>query len=344
MAISPKVTYPGQVDETDPTGYPLGKAQNETNPGDDDGTPLEETWVNDLFGFQQALLAEAGLSPSGTPDKVGDSQYVEAIKEIALNTIQDAQVLRYVFSSDATPDLTEELQGATLVRVQMIGGGGRGGEVSPVAGRGGGGGGGSGAIVDLWIPAVNFPANPTITIGQGGVDGSINGTATTITGTGFSLSAPGGLGGSDATGTDGEFGGDGGGQYTTAPAQGQGGAPGSPGSGSAGGSTTAGRVKPGAGGGGGGSNGFAGGAGATSALGFLGGAGGANNQPGEKGRGLGAGGGGQGRADGGGGGGGGGGLGHTVLSSAVVASNSEPGNGHQGSLNLWIVRGNIESP
>ena len=80
MAIAPKLVYPGQLDETDPTGYPHGKAQNETNPGDDDGTPLEQTLVNDILGFQQALLVEAGIAPSGTPDKADASQYLDALK------------------------------------------------------------------------------------------------------------------------------------------------------------------------------------------------------------------------------------------------------------------------
>lgn len=79
MAIDPSAVYPTQVDTSDPTGYPYGKPQNVTVPGDGSGTPLEETWLSDLFGFLQALLGEASATPSGTPDKVGASQYVDAI-------------------------------------------------------------------------------------------------------------------------------------------------------------------------------------------------------------------------------------------------------------------------
>lgn len=83
MAISPKIAYPGKIDLSDPTGYPLGKARNITVPTDGTGTPLESKWVNDVFGFFQALLDDAGAAPSNTPEKVGASQYLDAIKGIA---------------------------------------------------------------------------------------------------------------------------------------------------------------------------------------------------------------------------------------------------------------------
>lgn len=83
MAINPSSAYSGQVDTTDSAGYPYGRAHNEAIIGDGTGTPLEEKWVSDLFGFEQALLGAAGLTPSGTPDKVGASQYLDAIKSVA---------------------------------------------------------------------------------------------------------------------------------------------------------------------------------------------------------------------------------------------------------------------
>src|SRR5688572_15224562 len=79
MAISPKNTYPGQVDVSDLAGWPEGRARNITVVGDGSGTPLEEQWISDLFGFEQSLLAFAGLTPSGVPDKVGASQYMDAL-------------------------------------------------------------------------------------------------------------------------------------------------------------------------------------------------------------------------------------------------------------------------
>jgi len=79
MAISPSATYPGQVEAA--AGYPLGRARNETVVDvSRDGTPFEAVWINDLWGFLQALLTAAGITPSGSPDQVGASQYLEAIR------------------------------------------------------------------------------------------------------------------------------------------------------------------------------------------------------------------------------------------------------------------------
>jgi hypothetical protein len=82
MSLNPSTSYPGQIDTTAPADYPYGKAQNESVAGASDGTPLEKAWVNDLWGFLQAVLAAAGITPSGTPDKVGASQYLQGLQLI----------------------------------------------------------------------------------------------------------------------------------------------------------------------------------------------------------------------------------------------------------------------
>lgn len=79
MAINPSTKYPGQIDTSDSTGYPYGKAQNITVSGDGTGTPWEKDLVNDVFGFQQALLKSVNATPTGTADKVGASQYLDAL-------------------------------------------------------------------------------------------------------------------------------------------------------------------------------------------------------------------------------------------------------------------------
>jgi hypothetical protein len=78
MAIDPSAEYPGQIVTGDP-GYPLGKPRNVTVPGDGTGTPLEQEWLSDLFGWQQALLDAGGITPSGVPDEVGASDYMDAL-------------------------------------------------------------------------------------------------------------------------------------------------------------------------------------------------------------------------------------------------------------------------
>lgn len=79
MAIDPSALYGAQIDTSD-SDYPLGKAKVDIIPGDGNGTPLHKDWLNDHWGFQQALLASVGASPSGSPDKVGSSQYLEALR------------------------------------------------------------------------------------------------------------------------------------------------------------------------------------------------------------------------------------------------------------------------
>lgn len=103
MAIIPSVLYAGQV--VSPGGsYPLGKARNEVVEGDGSGTPLEEQWVNDLWGFLQALLAAGAITASGAPDQVGASQYLAAIQAL-INAFANAShswPLAQTFNAEAT--------------------------------------------------------------------------------------------------------------------------------------------------------------------------------------------------------------------------------------------------
>lgn len=293
--------------------------------------------------FYTPIPTELGAQDVPLPQDITDLLTVDTVNQafqmlanaIAFNEqFMNAQVLRYSYTADATPDLTAALDGALLVRSMLIGGGGSGGAVNPVPGRGGGGGGGAGAIIDVWTPAVFFPPNPTITIGVGGVSG--NGTPTSIINSYFNLTANGGGQGFDATTADGQFGGDGGSGYLATAGSG-----GSGGSGSGAGVAAPFSVArwAGAGGGGGGSSVAGGGNGSMSALGFLGGTAGTLNNPGDTGRGYGAGGGGQGRADGGGGGGGGGGIGSVIIAGGTSPSNSAPGDGKPGLVEIYIIRG-----
>jgi hypothetical protein len=80
MAIIPSEKYPQQI--LLDAAYPQGKARNTTMPGDGTGTPLEADWLNDLFGFEQALLDAAGIEPSRVPDSVDQSQYLQAIEKL----------------------------------------------------------------------------------------------------------------------------------------------------------------------------------------------------------------------------------------------------------------------
>lgn len=79
MAIHLKNRYPLHTTAAD-AEYPFGKARNISSTGAKDGTPWEADLINDLYGFLQALLDDAAVTPSEVPDKVGASQYLDAIK------------------------------------------------------------------------------------------------------------------------------------------------------------------------------------------------------------------------------------------------------------------------
>lgn len=80
MALNPTLTYPSQTAVH--ASYPYGKARNETTLGDGTGTPFEEQLVNDIWGFQQALLAEGSVVPDNSPDTGTASQYLTALKAV----------------------------------------------------------------------------------------------------------------------------------------------------------------------------------------------------------------------------------------------------------------------
>lgn len=80
MANNPSTLpgYNGQILAPD-ANYPYGSARNDVSPGDLSGTPRVAAEINDIMGFQQALLNAAGIVPSGSPDTVLVSQYLDAL-------------------------------------------------------------------------------------------------------------------------------------------------------------------------------------------------------------------------------------------------------------------------
>lgn len=91
MALIPGARYPAQTDNSDPN-YPHGKARNVSLPGSGDGTPWEEDIVNDVLGFQQALLRKANITPSGSPDHSLASQYLDAIEKLVPDAVDGGYV------------------------------------------------------------------------------------------------------------------------------------------------------------------------------------------------------------------------------------------------------------
>jgi hypothetical protein len=122
MAISPIAEFPGKVTPAS-AEFPFGKAQNITLPGDGTGTPWDSKVVNDVFGFQQALLDAVNAVPSGTPDEVGASQYLDAVNAIAQSKITR---LNPATLSIAINDPTLKLDDALNVKEHTTGNGGGG--------------------------------------------------------------------------------------------------------------------------------------------------------------------------------------------------------------------------
>jgi len=81
MAINPETLFSGKINPAD-SDYPYGSARNVTVTGDGTGTPFVADLVNDIFGFQQALLTASGITASGSPETAVASQYLASIRGI----------------------------------------------------------------------------------------------------------------------------------------------------------------------------------------------------------------------------------------------------------------------
>ncbi len=114
MALDPENHFTGQIAAPD-LDYPYGKARDVSTPGDGTGTPFKATLVNDLFGWQQALLQHAGITPSGSPDTARESQYFLAMR--ALNPIRPIEF--YGAIGDGVADDTAAFQAAANAGVPI---------------------------------------------------------------------------------------------------------------------------------------------------------------------------------------------------------------------------------
>ena len=87
MAIRLIEEYPNRVGA--PTAdYPHGVPRNKSTPTATDGTPFEQSWFRDQEGFFQGLMETAGITPSGTPDTVLNSDYLDALNRVTNGVIE----------------------------------------------------------------------------------------------------------------------------------------------------------------------------------------------------------------------------------------------------------------
>lgn len=81
MALKRDVKYPGRF-EAASTEHPQGKFKNRTSPTSQDGSYLEQQWLNDWDGFFGSLLSENDIEPDEDVDEVGSSQYFDALLQL----------------------------------------------------------------------------------------------------------------------------------------------------------------------------------------------------------------------------------------------------------------------
>ncbi|MHC3822512.1 glycine-rich domain-containing protein [Pseudomonas sp. G3-19] len=92
MALKLNERYPGRFNNPS-ADYPQGSFKNRTTPTAKDGSYLEQDWANDKEGFFQSLISVAGVTPSGTADKVGTSQYYDALLTVLYAAARKTPVL-----------------------------------------------------------------------------------------------------------------------------------------------------------------------------------------------------------------------------------------------------------
>lgn len=63
--------------------YPTGQAQDATSPTATDGSPFVASWLNDAWGFFQALMNASGQTVSGTSENIATSQLLNAVQQLA---------------------------------------------------------------------------------------------------------------------------------------------------------------------------------------------------------------------------------------------------------------------
>ncbi len=87
MAIRLIIQYPAQVDPVT-AAYPHGAPRNVSAPSAGDGTPWEEAFVKDIYGFLSALIDTAAIVHSGVADTAVASQYLQSLQALFLQTTQ----------------------------------------------------------------------------------------------------------------------------------------------------------------------------------------------------------------------------------------------------------------
>lgn len=113
--------------------YPNGAYKDETIPGtSNDGSPVTAVTPNDELGFQEALYAEVGVTPTNVPDTALSSQRLDALKLLILKKSSKVVTLseavssttasegEYVTISDRDLALYEYVTGETANGIDIV--------------------------------------------------------------------------------------------------------------------------------------------------------------------------------------------------------------------------------
>lgn len=112
MALDIAARYGLQAQPASPQ-YPQGAGKNDAVPGDQTGTPFDKDFFNDIIGFLQGLIVDAGITISGNPDTADNSDYKNALEAIIVAKINDA-----ITNGDLDARINQKIS----ERLQVVGG------------------------------------------------------------------------------------------------------------------------------------------------------------------------------------------------------------------------------
>jgi hypothetical protein len=82
--------------------FPETEAKNSTAGNTRDGTHFNKLFAGDIWGFFQAVLSQAGLTPSGNVDKFDDSQILDGLKSVTASNAVTANTYKWSGSANMT--------------------------------------------------------------------------------------------------------------------------------------------------------------------------------------------------------------------------------------------------
>lgn len=83
------IDYSVMLANTNGSAFPATEAVNASGPTATDGTEFVKSFIDDQWGFRQALMSEAGLIPNGVQESVSNSQALQAIKKIGFEIVNN---------------------------------------------------------------------------------------------------------------------------------------------------------------------------------------------------------------------------------------------------------------